>query len=263
MISHIGEIRSLLPSKVPVLALTATITKTSRVEVVRTLGLINELRIIRSPSKTNIRYRKSFFISIENSFGFIVCKLKEERASYPRTIIYCQRCEDCADLYLYFEKSLGSNFTEPPNAPHELPQFRLVDMFMSSTEEYVKEEIIKTFSVESTLRIVIATVAFGMGIDCKNVTQIIHLQPSHDVESYVQEVGRAGRNGNLSVAHLLHTKKHKQLDNTMKEYLCNESTCRRDILFKNFEGYQHPTDLPDCLCCDVCSDSCQCSNCQQ
>ena len=103
------------------MVLTATIMKTSQVEVVRTLGLINELRIIRSPSKTNIKYRKSFFISIEDGFGSIVCKLKEERASYPRTIIHCQECEDCADLYL--EKSLGSNFTELPNAPHELPQF--------------------------------------------------------------------------------------------------------------------------------------------
>ena len=90
---------------------------------------------------------------------------------------------------MYFEKSLRLNFTESPNAPHDLPQVRMVDMFMSSTEEYVKEQIIKAFSVESILRIVIVTVAFGMGIDCKNVCQIIHLQPSPSVESYVQEVG--------------------------------------------------------------------------
>ena len=107
---------------------------------------------------------------------------------------------------MYFEKSLGLNFTEPANAPHNLPQVRMVDMFMSSTEKYVKEEIIKAFCVESILRIVMATVAFGMGIDCKNVCQIIHLQPSPVVESYIQEVGRASHNGNLSVAHLLHTK---------------------------------------------------------
>ena len=39
------------------------------------------------------------------------------------------------------------------------------------------------------LRVVIATVAFGMGIDCRNVTQVIHMLPPPDVESYVQETG--------------------------------------------------------------------------
>ena len=66
---------------------------------------------------------------------------------------------------------------------HQIPhlKFRLVDMFMSCTEEYVKEEIIKIFTKESKLRIVIATVAFGKGIDCYNVQQMSF--PT-DVESY-------------------------------------------------------------------------------
>ena len=58
---------------------------------------------------------------------------------------------------------------------------------MSCTEEYVKEQIIKLFSEDSQLRVVIATVAFGMGIDCCNVTQVIHMVLPPDVESYVQE----------------------------------------------------------------------------
>ena len=40
-------------------------------------------------------------------------KLNEERVSYHRTIIHCQKCENCADLYIYFENSPESNFTEP------------------------------------------------------------------------------------------------------------------------------------------------------
>ena len=42
---------------------------------------------------------------------------------------------------------------------------------------------------------VICTIAFGMGIDCVYVRQVIHWGPSSDIESYVQECGRAGRNG--------------------------------------------------------------------
>ena len=55
---RISEIRSLLPAEVPILALTATITKAGRVEVSKTLGLCNEAVITMSPSKSNIKFLK-------------------------------------------------------------------------------------------------------------------------------------------------------------------------------------------------------------
>ena len=51
-----------------------------------------------------------------------------------------------------------------------------------------------------SLRIVVCTIAFGMGIDCAGVNQVIHWRPSADVESYIQECGRAGRRGQASSA---------------------------------------------------------------
>ncbi len=62
------------------------------------------------------------------------------------------------------------------------------------------------FTKPSQLRIVIATIAFGMGIDCPDVQSIIHLGPSDDLESYIQETGRAGRDGQTAYAKLLITK---------------------------------------------------------
>lgn len=174
---RIGELCSLLPSTVPILGLTATITTAKRIEVSRILGLHNEFLISKSPSKNNIMYYKKKFISIKENFSEMVKCLSAQRCKFPRTIIYCQCCEDCADIYLYFQESLGVNFPEPPNPPIEVPCFRMVDMFMSCTEEYMKEQIIKLFCEDSQLRVVIATVAFGMGIDCHNVIQVIHMLP--------------------------------------------------------------------------------------
>ena len=63
-------------------------------------------------------------------------------------------------------------------------------MYHSSTDTVVKDMILSRFSVQSSLRVVVAKVAFGMGIDCTDIRQIVHLGPPDDVEGYIQETGR-------------------------------------------------------------------------
>ena len=159
---------------------------------------------------------------------------------------------------------LGSEFTEPADAPDH-SGFRLVDMFTSCTDTDVKSDIIRSFtSLDASLRIVCATVAFGLGIDCPNVHQVIHWGAPDDVESYIQESGRAGRDGNASLALLLKTAVPKRprhnIAKNMVTYQDNSKTCRRDLLFDN---YKH-VDLGSlCLCCDICSVSCTCGSCNK
>ena len=67
---------------------------------------------------------------------------------------------------------------------------RLVDMFHSCTESCIKEKIIEAFSTPSSpLRLVIATVAFGMGIDVPDIRSIVHFGSCEDTEAYVQAIG--------------------------------------------------------------------------
>ena len=256
--------RSLLHSSVNIMALTATASKQLRRDVSKIIGMRNELVVTRLPSKTNITYTIVRFSVFEETFEPIAKKLYKEGPECPRIIVYCRTCDDCSTLYLYFKDFLGTKFTYPLGSP-DLPGFRLIDMYMSSTEKVVQEEIVHLFCVESSLRLVVATVAFGMGVDCPNVRQVIHYGSPSDIVDYVQETGRAGRDGLQSLAILIHksARGKKSPDENMSVYLGNKMTCRRDMLFGNFDNYVRTYDGPLCLCCDICYSQCMCSNCEK
>lgn len=92
-----------------------------------------------------------------------------------------------ANLYFFFKDSLKHEFLEPMDTP-DMSNFCLVDMFHRHTENTIKSNIIKSFSLCSSipLRIVICTLAFGMGIDCPDVQKVIHYKPPNNTKSYIQ-----------------------------------------------------------------------------
>lgn len=259
---RLGEVRSILPHSVHMMALTATASATLRRSVTTTLGMHNIALIEVSPDKANIKYTVSSFSSIEESFMPLIRNLARQKLEMGRVIIFCSTFSECSSLYLLFQTHLGSDFLYPSDAPN-LSKFRLVDMFTSCTEVCVKNQILQSFtSPNSPLRVVIATIAFGLGIDCPDIRQIVHLGPPDDVESYLQATGRAGRDGKPSTAVLLKKKRRHPVDRAMQEYLDNLTVCRRDTLFRDFESYIPPSLVSQCMCCDICSKSCTCAKCQ-
>ena len=242
------------------MCLTATATKEVRKQVTAIVGLNDPKVFAVSPSKANILYVIKSEDDVLEAFTPLLGKLKDQRLDFPKTIIYCQTLSECGKLYLLFKKYLGQ-FTSPVDAP-DMPQYRMVDMFHSCTDKEIKDHIIHNFGQDTCLRVIIATVAFGMGIDCPDVHHIIYMRAPEDLEVYIQETGRAGRDGMQSTATLLLIKggTRHQLDVDMKNYVANSKYCRRNLLFKDFEGKIADTESA-CLCCDICASHCTCGSC--
>ncbi len=141
-----------------------------------------------------------------------------------------------------------------------MSEFRMVEIYTCVSKPAKREDIIdRFFKVNSILRIVIATISFGMGIDCPDIYRIIHWGLPSCIEEYVQETGRAGRDGRRAVAELHQGKKGHYSSERMKTFVNNKLTCRRQLLFQDFIGFETVARTDLCTCCDVCASHCMCT----
>ena len=112
-----------------------------------------------SPMKHNIAYDVAQKSTVSHTFTPIANKLAEQRTDMGRLIVFRRMYDEVTSIYHFFKRRLGERFTEPQSAP-DLARFRLVDMFTHCCHESVKNAIMARFTAVSSLRIVIATVAF-------------------------------------------------------------------------------------------------------
>ena len=147
---------------------------------------------------------------------------------------------------------------------------RMVEMFHASSDVYTKDRILKDFtSDESTIRYLVATLAFGMGIQVNSVSTIIHWgAPRHDI-SYWQEVGRCARDGiqgnAITLAYGRSLIKNKTDDKVIYLYDNLGVLCIRKLVLSDFciSGVDQSSlsTMGICSCSpDICRpDSCSCN----
>ena len=177
--------------------------------------------ISESPSKTNIAYSVLYMGNdkpIEKYFQWLVDEITKEKINATRTIIYCQTIKQCDTIYSTLRGMLGDKLYA--DSTKDMKKFFL-EMLHSCTPDQNKEALLGAFQKEdSPVRILVATIVFGMGVDCKGVYHTIHFGPSKNIEAYIQETGRAGRDGKQSVAYVIYKGLFlNHVDNDMKNYL--------------------------------------------
>ena len=264
----LGTLGSIFP-KVPWLGLTATATKKVRAEIIESLGMFNPVEIFANPDRPNIYFSSSARPDrgddkLNEILRPLVDGLKRERLQFPLTVVF-GNLETISSCYAFFHNSMGNNQYEPVGAPQKAEN-RLFSQFHAQYPLREKERIVDALTLgTSKLRIIFATVAFGVGIDLKNIRQVIHIGVPCSMEEYFQEAGRAGRDGLPSRAHMFHnsydmSKAKKSLSPVMREYVKSEK-CKREMIMSYF-GFS-PLPLKGELheCCDYHGKLCKCENC--
>jgi ATP-dependent DNA helicase RecQ len=250
--------------------MTATASRTDMQAILDSLGLKKCRYIVANPDRKNIFYKKVFrhgqdIDAIQSILIPIAKCLLEEKIEYPLTIVYVP-LKLCGFAYKLFEHVLGVGQYFPVGAVHS-PENRLFGQFHASQTPQMKEEILRQLcSKASTIRVVFATVAIGMGVDIPNIRQVIHVGPPCTVKAYFQETGRAGRDGKQSSACLYYNNRdigvnRVGMQDDMRQFCSNKDMCLRKLLLKSLDYEQTDLVRPLHHCCSVCQEQCSCSVC--
>ncbi|MFT7246267.1 MAG: ATP-dependent DNA helicase RecQ [Candidatus Azotimanducaceae bacterium] len=228
--------------QIPVMALTATANDLTRNEITERLGLDNERRFIQGFDRPNIFYQitlkdnprrqlKSFLQNREEQCGIIYCLSRKKTEQTAQWL--------CSEGFNALPYHAGLDAAE---------RGRNQDQFLSSE-----------------CQIIVATIAFGMGIDKPDVRYVVHLDLPKSIESYYQETGRAGRDGAAADAYLLYglqdvvllkqmVSQNDDRQNRIEQHkldtmlaFCETTSCRRKALLQYF-GEQ----ITGCGHCDTC-----------
>ena len=165
--------------KVPFIALTASATKRVQEDVILQLGLEKTVVFQKSFNRENIAY---FVLEVEDKLFHIERILKKNPES---SIIYVRNRKACLDVSSQLN-ALGHKCTYYHGGLSGKEKDKNMQLWMSDKTQ-----------------VIVATNAFGMGIDKANVKTVIHIHLPENIENYYQEAGRAGRNGEKAFAVLL------------------------------------------------------------
>lgn len=231
---------------VPRIALTATADERTREEISERLRLRNPLQVVAGFDRPNIQYR---IAGKKNSKQQLLKFLRNEHSD-DSGIVYCLSRKKTEQIAAFL---CDSGFTAYPYHAGLAPELR-----NDHQRRFLREEKV----------IIVATIAFGMGIDKPDVRFVAHLDLPKSIEAYYQETGRAGRDGRDATAWMVYgiqdviklrqmvdssnaQEQQKQIERYKLDAmlgLCEITGCRRHALLHYF-GDLAPENCGNCDTC--------------
>jgi len=191
----------------PILALTATATPRVRDTIVRSLGMRDPTVVASSPHRSNLAFE---VIHCEGDMRLRALVRLVKRLRRPG-IVYCATRREVDTVYAVLRR-----FNIPAHRYHGA---------MNATDRHAEQ---KRFMSPRHRSVMVATNAFGLGIDKPDIRYIVHYQAPASLEQYVQEAGRGGRDGKKANCILL----HDPSDRAIHEALLARSRVRPDQLYQ-------------------------------
>ena len=237
----LGRMRSVFPG-IPMMAMSATVTSEGLDRIKSTLHMENCVVLRMPPIVPNVK----LIVATKSGtpWGDILFACNGDPGSEP-TLVYCRSKEDCRMLIKEFGAARisavqyhGGMFEEERMAAH------------------------KQFS-DNKSKVMVATTAYGLGIDKPDVGRVIHYGLPGTLESYVQQIGRAGRGGQEATSCLMWSPAELQIarktafqpaEKTNLKYTeeyVRSTECRRKALLTRFGGHK-PEGRGEGTCCDNC-----------
>lgn len=208
---YIKPFVDLLPNRPVISAFTGTATDEVKEDSMNLLGLRDPIKYVGDINRENLSIN---IFKEEDKLEGIKDIIREHEDESG--IIYCLSRKEVENLYAYL-REYGYN----------------VSMYHGGLEDYDKEKAQDDFLFERT-NIMVATNAFGMGIDKSNVRYIVHCTIPKNLESYYQEIGRGGRDGEPCKCYLFYNRD----DIRRVEFILNKSSGfkRKEIALRKLQS---------------------------